>query len=101
MKEEDWINEVMRNLDRLPKAETSHTFMQSLENTLREVKSYQPKVKPMVAWLAAASVALLLTANITLVNRTSQSSQNNSYDELLENYGFSDDSNPFSINYDE
>ena len=101
MKEEDWINEVLSTIDHLPKAEMSQTFMQKLEHTLRDTKVYQPKVKPLIAWLAAASVALLLTANITLVNSTSQSSQNSSYDELLESYGFSEDSNPFSINYDE
>lgn len=101
MKEEDWINDVMAGLDDLPKAEMRTDFMANLEQRIHSVSVFQPKVKPIVAWLAAASIAVLFAANIVLVNDTSTSSKETPYQEVLENYGFITTDNPYSLNYDE
>lgn len=101
MKEEDWIQDLMNQLDELPKAPMREGFAQQLEQTIGEELVKRTRVRPMHVWLAAASIVLLILLNWSMVGSPENTSETSSYEELLENYGLSIDNNPYSTGYDE
>lgn len=64
-KQQQWINDVLRSLDGLPRAEPSPFLYAKIRNRLTERPiGYAPK---KLVWLAAASFALLALLNWRLV----------------------------------
>jgi hypothetical protein len=101
MKEEDWLNSIMTQADSLPQARMRDGFEQEMLEKVKQTPVYIGLVTKKVAWLAAASVALLLAANISAVNRSTQESRNNKYEELANTYGMADESQTFNMEYNE
>lgn len=64
-KQQQWINDVLRSLDGLPRAEPSPFLYAKIRNRLIERPiGYAPK---KLAWLAAASFTLLALLNWRLI----------------------------------
>jgi hypothetical protein len=101
MKEEEWSKQALQELDHLPEARMSDTFMHQLEEKLTHSPGPARSWTIQKTWLAAASVALLLTANIFAMSQTTKTTQNEVYGDLATSYGLGQNNNPFNLEYNE
>jgi|GEM_PF-4989283 len=98
--EEDWLNKVLDNMDSLPKAEPRPEFIDGLMELANDTKPKIDFIKPRTTWLAAASIVLLISANILFLRTNTQQQANNNPTSLEEEYGLNDN-NPYNLNYNE
>lgn len=105
---EDWLDHIVNNLDKLPQAEPDQGFVQNLLDKVDQLEVPSEKIRtlsPRYTWLAAASIAAIVTGNILLM--TSQESGSASptatseYEQISDEYGLTEDDNPFNLSYDE
>ena len=92
MNKEKWINEVMNSLDDVKSAETNPFLYNKI---LSKISSGKMEYTPMkIVWLAAASFALLVLLNFSIIKSNNSASKNkstevqtlaNSYQLLNEN----------------
>ena len=67
MKQQDWIEEVLKSGESLHKVEPSEALLEKLTNIS---KPNAPKIIPMkTVWMAAAGLALLISLNIFTLQR--------------------------------
>lgn len=90
MNKEKWINEVMNSLDDAKSSKASPFLYNRI---LNRISSGETEYAPMkLAWLAAASFALLVFLNLTVIkNRTSPKSTSTEAQILANSYQLSNE----------
>lgn len=63
METENWINEILQSTDGMQHAVPSDALFSKIQNKIQEEKT----IATQWVWLAAASIAILVTINIKLV----------------------------------
>ncbi|MFY7740384.1 MAG: hypothetical protein ACOVQC_07695 [Flavobacterium sp.] len=63
MEREDFINKVLNSVDGITKVTPSDVVFQRIENQINETT-----ISPRTMWLVAASIAVLVSFNILLLN---------------------------------
>jgi len=68
METENWINEILQSTEGMQPAVPNDALFSKIQNRLQEEKT----IAPQWIWLAAASIAILVSINVKLVFFKSQ-----------------------------
>jgi hypothetical protein len=90
-KKEQWIDDTMNSADKMRRVAISDELRNRLHAIPREIVVLETRIPLKAVWLAAASIALLITINITSINSSRRASVDTNQELYTDYFSYLDE----------